>query len=263
MVEFRSKYVAKHPDAKGYIDYSAEENAVWEQLYHRQINLLPEHACKEYIKGIALLRLSPDSIPQLPEVNQQLCQATGWSIVPVNALITPEEFFGLLAERQFPAATFIRTQQEIDYVKEPDIFHELFGHCPMLTEPVFADFVQHYAQLVLQIDKQDWRLLQRLFWFTVEFGLLKTGKCVSAYGGGILSSFTETKYCIESDIPQRKTFDALEALRTPYRIDCLQTIYFVLNNFQDLFYIANGVDDLRKLLKQAHSLGEYPPTFTV
>lgn len=263
MVDFQSKYVAKEPDAKGYIQYSSEENAVWRKLYERQLPNVQIYACKEYLRGIHTLRLSASQIPQLPEVTHHLNQATGWSVVPVKALITPDAFFTLLAKRQFPAATFIRTKDEIDYVKEPDIFHELFGHCPMLTEPVFADFVQHYATMVLQIDQRDWPLLQRLFWFTVEFGLIKSEYNYLAYGGGILSSFTETKYCIESTIPQRKPFDPLDALRTPYRIDRLQNNYFVLDRFQDLFHLVDNIKALKKLLKQAHQLGEYPPSFPV
>jgi phenylalanine-4-hydroxylase len=264
MTEFKSRYKAKKTDAKGYVSYTAEEDAVWEHLYARQIGQMPLYACEEHIKGLALLDLSNRQVPQLPDVSAKLQKATSWQVFPVEALISAEAFFQLLAARRFPAATFIRTTEEIDYVKEPDIFHELFGHCPLLTEPVFAEFVQQYAQKVLQIDQKDWPLLQRLFWFTVEFGLIKTAdSSIRAYGGGILSSFTETKYCIEDPKPQRKSFDPLEILRTPYRIDQLQSTYFVINSYQELFDGVGDLNNLKALLAQAHKLGEYPPRFAI
>jgi phenylalanine-4-hydroxylase len=222
------------------------------------------HACEEHIKGLELLQLSPKQIPQLPDVSAKLRNATGWRVSPVKALITAKEFFNLLAHRQFPAATFIRRREEIDYVQEPDIFHELFGHCPMLTEPVFADFVQRYAQMVLQIDEAEWPLLQRLFWFTNEFGLIKTSDGqLRSYGGGILSSYTETIYAVESPLPKRQPFNVLEILRTPYRIDLLQTSYFVINDYHELFQLITSVDELKDYIRSAHELGEYPPTFPV
>lgn len=203
----------------------------------------------------------PDSIPQLPDVNARLKELTGWQVKAVDALISHEEFFNLLVNRIFPAATFIRSMEEFDYVTEPDIFHELYGHCPMLTEPKFADFVQAYAQKVLELPKEEWPLLQRLFWFTVEFGLIKTPEGVRAYGGGILSSHQETVYAVESDIPQRKPFEVLDILRTPYRIDMLQPIYFVLESYQQLFDFLNSETD--SVLQKAHELGEHEPTFPV
>src|ERR1043166_4141322 len=137
MNEFVSKYTSKIPNAAGYVtDYTTEENDVWAFLYERQFALMQGHACEEHIKGLEILQLSSKQIPQLPDVSAKLRNATGWSVSPVKALITAKEFFNLLAHRQFPAATFIRCREEIDYVQEPDIFHELFGHYPMLTEPV-------------------------------------------------------------------------------------------------------------------------------
>jgi len=170
-------------------------------------------------------------------------------------------FFELLAEKRFPAATFIRVQAELDYVKEPDIFHEIFGHCPMLTDPVYADFIQQYAQTVLTHPEEDWPLLQRLFWFTVEFGLIDTPQGLRAYGGGILSSIAETTYCVESHRPLRILFDPLVVLRTPYRIDQLQTTYFVISEYQELYAIAK--ENLKELLAEARALGEFPPLFDV
>lgn len=260
-VEFQSKYVSKKPDTQGLVAYTPEENDVWKILYERQIKEVKNRACPEYLAGLKHLKLSVDKIPQLPEVSHQLLALTGWSVQPVTSLISAEAFFSLLANRQFPAATFIRTMEELNYVTEPDIFHELFGHCPMLTEPVFADFVQQYAQFVLSCDKKDWPLLQRLFWFTVEFGLIQTSEGLRTYGGGILSSIGETSYCIESDLPQRQLFNPLVALRTPYRIDQLQSIYFVIQDYQELYDFIQS--DVKTLLNRAHALGEFPPTFQV
>lgn len=260
-MEFKSSYKAKQPDTKGYIQYSDEENAVWRFLYERQRKILPGRACQEHIAGVDKLLLTPDAIPQLPDVSAVLKELTGWTVSPVKALISATEFFNLLANRSFPAATFIRRREEIDYVKEPDIFHELFGHCPMLTNQVFADFIQSYAELVLSYPEAEWPLLQRLFWFTVEFGLVETADGIRAYGGGILSSTTETVYCVESIEPQRKPFVPLDVLRTPYRIDRLQAIYFVIKNYQQLFDFVKT--DVMAVLTEAHRLGEFAPLFEV
>lgn len=260
-MEFVSQYVAKQPDSQGYIQYSDEENQVWQLLYERQIKTLPGRASDEFIAGLATLNLSTDRIPQLPEINQRLKALTGWQVSPVAALISARAFFELLAKRHFPAATFIRFRKELDYVQEPDIFHELFGHCPMLTNPVYADFLQEYARQVLTFPECDWPLLQRLFWFTVEFGLIKTSAGLRAYGGGILSSIRETPYSVESDEALRVIFDPVAVFRTPYRIDCMQTVYFVIDNYQVLYHFVE--DDLAKLMQRARELGEYPPLFPV
>lgn len=260
-MEFKSRYKAKQVDENGFANYTMAENDVWQRLYDRQIEIIQGRACDEYIVGLEKLKLSHDKVPQLPEVSERLTAATGWSVVPVPALITPEAFFELLTNRQFPAATFIRVLEELDYVKEPDIFHEIFGHCPMLTDPIFAKFVEDYATQVLSLPQSEWPLLQRLFWFTVEFGLVNTKNGVRAYGGGILSSIGETVYAVESEVPQRLAFDAVDILRTPYRIDMKQVKYFVLNDFQQLYDILN--QDVTKLLESAHQLGEHKPTFPV
>ena len=260
-MEFTSRYQAHQPDASGLIAYSAAEHAVWQQLFTRQKKILPGRAADDFLAGLEALHLTEDRIPQLPEVNQRLAKLTKWEVVPVAALISARAFFELLAARRFPAATFIRVQEELDYVKEPDIFHELFGHCPLLVEPTYADFVQNYAKLVLTYPETDWPLLQRLFWFTVEFGLIATPQGLRAYGGGILSSVTETVYCVESHVPLRIFFDPLVALRTPYRIDQLQTTYFVIQDFAQLYAMAQ--ETLRDNLRKARGLKEFPPLFQI
>jgi phenylalanine-4-hydroxylase len=257
--EFHSRYISKQPNIDGFVTYTDEENLVWKTLYERQINVVQNRACDEYLLGLKKLDLDTQAIPQLPDINKRLHQLTGWTVHPVTALISAEEFFTLLSKRQFPAATFIRVMEELNYVKEPDIFHELFGHCPMLTEPVFADFTQEYAKFVLTSNKKDWPLLQRLFWFTVEFGLILTSKGLRIYGGGILSSIGETSYSVESNLPQRQLFNPLVALRTPYRIDEMQSVYFVIQSYQELYDFAT--ENLPALLQEAHRLGEFPPLF--
>ncbi len=257
--EFQSKYKAHQPNEQGFINYSDTENAVWKTLYERQLPIVKAHACPTYLEGLEKLGLTHDAVPQLPDVSRALRAASAWEVVPVPALISHEHFFQLLAHRQFPAATFIRIPEELDYVQEPDIFHELFGHAPMLMDPTYADFVAGYAQKVLTRNKKDWPLLQRIFWFTVEFGLIKTEKGSRAYGGGILSSPSETVYSVTSDIPERRPFDPLNAVRTPYRIDILQPIYYEIESYQQLYDFVQS--DIDGLLAQARQLGEFPPRF--
>lgn len=260
-MEFVSRYVAHQPDAQGFVNYSEQEHQVWRQLFERQMALLPGRACDEYLDGLQTLNLTAEAIPQLPEVNARLQACSGWQVAPVAALISARAFFELLAKRQFPAATFIRVPEELDYIQEPDIFHELFGHCPLLTNPVYADFVHQYALKVLTFPEKDWPLLQRLFWFTVEFGLIQTPKGIRAYGGGILSSISETVYAVESDIPLRVLFQPVAAFRTPYRIDMLQKIYFVIESYQQLYDFV--LSDIQGLISRTCELGEFPPFFPV
>lgn len=260
-MEFVSRYVSHQPDNLGRVQYSEEENSVWQFLFQRQMTIIPQRACDEFIQGLEILGLSQSEIPQLPEVSARLKQMTGWEVAPVAALISAREFFELLANRRFPAATFIRCREEIDYIQEPDIFHELFGHCPLLTNPVYADFMHQYALKVLSFPEKDWPLLQRLFWFTVEFGLIKNQQGLRVYGGGILSSFSETVYSVESDVPVRVLFDPVAAFRMPYRIDMLQKVYFVIEEYEQLFTFVN--QDIDHFIARARELGEFPPYFPV
>lgn len=257
----KTKYTAHLPDEKGYIAYNSIENTTWTQLLQRQKKIVQNRACKDYLEGLSILQLSDQCIPQCQEISERLMQASGWRVVPVPALISADEFFTLLSQRQFPAASFIRNPEEIDYLEEPDIFHEIFGHCPMLTNPVYADFMQEYGKLALRANEEDRALLARLYWFTVEFGLINTSDGLRIYGGGILSSKNETIYALESKEPQRLTFAGLDALRTPYRIDIMQPVYFVINDFSQLYNLLNN-DNIHTLIAQAKALGEYPPRYT-
>lgn len=260
-MEFVSRYVSHQPDKNGRVAYSQAEHEVWQILYERQMKIIPGRAADEFLSGLDKLELSAKEIPQLPDVSDHLKSLTGWQVSPVAALISAREFFELLASRHFPAATFIRTHEEIDYVKEPDIFHEIFGHCPMLTNQVYADFMHDYAVKVLSLPEETWPLLQRLFWFTVEFGLIETKNGLRAYGGGILSSISETAYSVESDKPLRIIFEPVAAFRMPYRIDMLQSVYFVIDSYQRLYDFVHA--DINQFMLRAKELGEYPPLFKV
>jgi phenylalanine-4-hydroxylase len=255
----QSKYISKKPDHKGFVDYTEEEDAIWHDLYIRQMQLLPGRACQEYLDGITALGLKPDRLPQLPEVNERMRALTGWEVAAVPALINFQTFFELMANKQFPAATFIRTREELDYLQEPDIFHEIFGHCPLLTLPVYADFMHEYGKLGLAADHDDRIMLARLYWFTVEFGLIRSQQGLQIYGGGILSSYGESKYCLDSDEAKRVPLDPIEAFRTPYRIDIFQPIYFVLEDFSQLFSLMKT--DLKAQVAQARKMGMHAPRF--
>lgn len=246
-------YQAKIPDSRGVVSYTAEENAVWKTLYERQIKLIEHRACGEFIEGLHKLELTADAIPQLPDVSKRLMEQTGWSVAPVKALISFKEFFELLSRRQFPAATFIRIPEHIDYLKEPDIFHEIFGHCPLLTNKAFAEFTKKVGDLGLSMTKEERVLLARLYWFTVEFGLINTKQGVRIYGGGILSSKGESIYALESDIPHRQAFDLMTVLRTAYRYDEMQKNYFIIDSFESLFKLVSA--DLRAAFKEAKERG--------
>jgi phenylalanine-4-hydroxylase len=200
-----------------------------------------------------------DHVPQLKDVSQVLMEHTGWSVTGVPALIGFTEFFQLLANKQFPVATFIRTREDFDYIQEPDVFHEVFGHTPPLTDNRFAAFCEAYGKAGLAADAKDHFMLARLFWFTVEFGMVHTDEGIRAYGSGIMSSPGELTYAVESDIPERKSFDPVDVLRTPYRIDIFQPIYFVIDSFDQLFDLAQS--DLLGYIKEARRLGMHKPAF--
>lgn len=237
----KTSYVAKAVDSDGRVDYTSEENEVWHELHTRQLPIVNRYACDEFLQGLKELNLPKDRIPQCLEVSSVLKEATGWSLAPVPALIPFKQFFNLLANKQFPAATFIRLREQLDYLEEPDIFHEIFGHAPMLMSPIIADFTHAYGKLGENASHKEQVLLAKLYWFTIEFGLINTIKGLRAYGGGILSSYSETQYCIDSTEPLRKPFDVMTVLRTPYRINHIQPVYFIIDNF-DIFNELMNMD---------------------
>lgn len=245
-------------DHEGRANYSQAENETWAKLLQRQTELVKTRASKEYLKGVEILNFT-NKIPQHFEITELLSQYTGWGVEPVPALIQPEQFFSLLANKRFPAANFIRIPEEIDYIEEPDVFHELFGHCPLLTNAPYAEFMHQYGRLALLADKKTQMRMFRLFWFTIEFGLIKEDNQMKAYGGGILSSKSEILYSVESEIPERRPLVAMDALRTPFRIDILQPVYFVIESYDDLFNLiaANPL----KMAQESFDQPDYPAKF--
>ncbi len=255
----KTTYVSKQPNASGLIDWTPDENHTWNTLISRQSEIVKTHACAEFLEGLERIKFSQDKVPQHTEINRSLKDFTGWQVEIVPALIPAKEFFTLLANKKFPAASFIRLPQELDYIQEPDIFHEFYGHVPLLTFPDYALFMEEFGKLALSIPAKDRRTLFRLFWFTIEFGLLNTKDGIRAYGGGMLSSIHETVYSVKSPIPKRVEFSPLDALRTPYRIDIPQPLYYVLNRFEDLYRILD--QDLVGLLEESKVLGDFEPLF--
>jgi phenylalanine-4-hydroxylase len=223
--------VPQHPDR-----YSEEDQAAWRLLVERQTALAKTHACAEFLDGLRALGIG-DTIPDFEAVNARLEPLTGWRIVGVPGLIPDAAFYDHLAHRRFPVTVWIRSRAELDYLVEPDLFHDFFGHVPLLSNPVFADYMQLYGQRALEAGaKID--LLARLYWYTVEFGLIRTPAGLKIYGAGILSSAAEVKHAMLSADVERLPFEAATVMRRPYQIDKLQSTYFVLDDFRQLFEAA-------------------------
>jgi len=239
------KYIAKKPGPDGTIPFTPDEHNVWKVLIARQQKTIVNRACPEFFEGIATLGLSENQIPSLLDLSDRL-SVTGWKVTPVDGTIQVDEFFAMLARREFPVATFIRVMEELDYLQQPDIFHEIFGHCPMLTNPAYADFVQWYGEFASSLNHQLRTILSRLFWFTIEFGLVKTEAGLRVYGGGILSSHQETIYALEDSCPTRKSFNLHEVLLTKYFYDRIQDRYFVIDSLESLYKMMD-----EKILREA------------
>jgi phenylalanine-4-hydroxylase len=215
--------------------YTADEQNRWRQLYARQEKLIATHAAPEFMRGIKIMN-TPDKIPSLPDVSTRLAATTGWRLVGVPGLIPNADFFGFLAQRVFPVTCWLRTPVEMDYLVEPDIFHDFFGHVPLLFNQTFADYLAAYGTKGQQTrDDEQIRMLARLYWYTVEFGLIKTTHGLRAFGSGIVSSYGETRYCLEDPKPLRVGFNLARVLQTDYRIDDYQQTYFVIHGYNELF----------------------------
>ena len=215
--------------------YTPAEHQVWMTLYERQAKLLPGRACDAFLNGLEALDLNRGGIPDFARINEELRKLTGWSVVAVPGLVPDEVFFEHLANRRFPAGQFIRKPQELDYLQEPDVFHDVFGHVPMLTDPVFADYMQAYGEGGLRaLGRGQLHNLARLYWYTVEFGLMETPEGLRIYGAGIVSSRAESIFALDDPSPNRIGFDLERLMRTPYRIDDFQQGYFVIPSLQAL-----------------------------
>ena len=224
---------------QGWEAYTAAEHGVWKTLFERQSKLLPGRACDEFVEGMRNLPIGADEIPDFRRLSDVLMKKTGWQVVAVPGLVPDEVFFEHLAHRRFPAGHFIRKPHELDYLEEPDVFHDVFGHVPMLMNPAIADYIQAYgegglrAQKLGVLDK-----LARVYWYTVEFGLLKQPDGLRIYGAGIASSFTETAFSLDDASPNRIGFNLERVMRTNYRIDDFQESYFVIDNLEQLLKLA-------------------------
>lgn len=215
--------------------YTPDEHALWRRLYQRQARLLPGRAADVYIESLARLD-AEGGIPRFDRVSETLHAATGWRLVAVPGLVPEQTFFEHLAARRFPVTVWLRKPEEFDYIVEPDIFHDFFGHVPLLFNPVFADHLQEYGKGGLKaMPLGGLQYLARLYWYTIEFGLMETAQGLRAYGAGILSSGGEIEYCLTSPKPRRIAFDAERVMRTLYRIDDYQDTYFVIRDFEQLF----------------------------
>jgi phenylalanine-4-hydroxylase len=216
--------------------YTPEQHATWRTLFRRQEAVLAHRACRPFLNGLKDLGVAAEGIPDFRRLNDALERATRWRIVAVPGLVPDDVFFAHLARRCFPATCFIRKPEQLDYLQEPDIFHDIFGHVPMLMNPVFADYMQAYGQGGIKaLRLHNLAHLARLYWYTVEFGLIATPDGIRIYGSGIVSSKGESIYCLDDARPNRIAFDLLRVMRTRYRIDDYQESYFVIDSFEQLF----------------------------
>jgi phenylalanine-4-hydroxylase len=219
--------------------YTGAEHAVWRALFERQTKLLPGRACDEFVDGMKRLPIGPDAIPDFRRLSDVLGKRTGWQVVAVPGLVPDEVFFEHLANRRFPAGQFIRKSDQLDYIEEPDVFHDVFGHVPMLMHPVMADYIQAYGKGGLRAQKLGvLPNLARVYWYTVEFGLVESREGVRIYGSGIASSYTESVFALEDGSPNRVGFELARVMRTRYRIDDFQETYFVIRGIDELLELA-------------------------
>ena len=239
-------------------EYSAEEHAIWRLLFDRQQHLLVGRACREYLDGLEGLGVAAGGIPDFRRLSDLLDRATGWRIVAVPGLVPDDVFFDFLARRRFPSTCFIRRRDQLDYLQEPDVFHDICGHVPMLMNPVFADYMQAYGEGGLKaLRLGHLEELARLYWYTVEFGLIATQAGLRIYGSGILSSAGESVYCLDDPHPHRLHFDLRRVMRTRYHIDRYQQTYFVINDFAELF--AATRPDFAPIYREIAALPEIAP----
>jgi phenylalanine-4-hydroxylase len=223
--------------------YTAEDHAMWDRLFDRQARMLRGRVTQRFLDGLNVLRLSKPGIPDFEELSERLRKLTGWSVVAVPGLVPDEVFFEHLANRRFVAGNFIRKPEEIDYLEEPDVFHDVFGHVPLLANPVFADYMQAYGEGGLRSLKfGSLHRLARLYWYTVEFGLVREAAGLQLYGAGIVSSYSESVFALDDPSPHRVEFDLKRVMRTKYRIDDFQQTYFVVDSFEDLLRQTQETD---------------------
>lgn len=237
--------------------YTAEEHAVWATLFQRQVRLLKDRVVPVFLDHVDGLAMAGDGIPDFRRLNDILHKATGWTVVAVPGLVPDATFFEHLANRRFPSTCFIRKPEELDYLEEPDTFHDVFGHVPLLLDPVFADYMQEYGKGGLKADGQGaLKRLARLYWYTVEFGLTRTPDGLRIYGAGIASSAGETVFALEDRSPNRVALDLERVMRTDYRIDDYQETYFVIPGFRSLMKATEA--DFTPIYARLDELADIP-----
>ena len=239
--------------------FTSAEHRVWDILFARQQQMLGHRAVRAFHEGLDVLRLSRPGIPDFEELNERLFARTGWTVVSVPGLVPDDIFFEHLSKRRFPAGNFIRSADQLDYLEEPDVFHDVFGHVPLLAQPAVADFMQAIGDHGLHaLEVSALHRLARLYWYTVEFGLAREDGALKIYGAGILSSFGESRYALASPVPHRPAFDMARVLRTGYRSDAFQQSYFVIDSFEDLLERTIG-DDLGLIYAALDGLSDLDP----
>ena len=244
--------------AQAWDSYGAADHAMWDRLFARQATLLPGRAVPEFIAGLEMLRLDRPGIPRFDELSDRLARATGWQVVAVPGLVPDAVFFEHLANRRFVSGRFIRAAGQEDYLEEPDVFHDVFGHVPLLADPVFADYMQAYGEGGLRADRLGGLTqLARLYWYTVEFGLVRSGDDLRIYGAGIVSSRAESIFALGDDSPDRIAFDMERVMRTEYRIDDFQQNYFVIPSFEELLRLTVETD-FAPLYEELKALPDIP-----
>src|SRR6201985_1740531 len=215
--------------------YTPDQHAVWAELVSRRMPQLKEHACEEYLDGFNQIGLHEDAIPNLAEVNKRLGTRTGWNATPVSGFLPPDAFFEMLAARQFPTTTWLRSRESLAYIPEPDIFHDVFGHVPMHAHPVFADFLQHYGVVCAALtDKEALEKMGRLFWFTVEFGVIRQGGGYRLYGSGLISSQGQSNYVVEGG-PEIRPFDVDQVLNQEFSTSEMQPVLYAVDSFEQIY----------------------------
>jgi phenylalanine-4-hydroxylase len=244
---------------QGWERYTAEDHAIWRTLFERQQRILKGRVCQEYLDGLEALGISSEGVPNFEEMNARLRRLTGWEVVAVPGLIPSRPFFQMLANRQFPAGTFIRSREQLDYLEEPDIFHDVFGHVPLLTNSAYADYMNEYGRIGLgAVEHGGVKFLARLNWYTIEFGLFRKPEGIQIYGAGIVSSFGEAKYVVDDPSANQLAFSLDRVLRTGYYIDDFQASYFVIDRFEDLFKLLSAMD-FPTMFEQFRTLPAHTP----
>jgi phenylalanine-4-hydroxylase len=253
----------KNSNSQELIEYSDENHSTWRYLYNTQIQNLQDIAYSKMLECLQELCMPKNYIPQLSEISEKLYKKTGWQVTRVEELIDGDTFFQLLANRMFPSTIYIRGNDEASLSKDPDIFHELFGHCPILLDPKYASLFEKFGYFGLRFDEIQRGFFQRLFWFTFETGLVKIKNSLKIFGGSLLSSIKESRYAVKSNKPIKQQFDMINIFRTPYRADLLQPVYYFVSNFSKLYSMLDDIDLIKKNMDIAYELGEFFPLFPI